>query len=75
VVPRVHSFFRWQGKVETGDESLLVIKSSRELFAAVVSAIESVHSYEVPEVIALPIIDGSANYLSWLRSSLGGETA
>lgn len=75
VIPRIHSFFHWQGKVESGDESLLVIKSSRELFASVVSAIESVHSYEVPEVIALPIVDGSAKYLNWLRSSLREDKA
>ena len=74
IVPRVQSFFHWKGKVDSGEESLLVIKSSRELFAAVAAAIESAHSYEVPEVIALPIIDGSANYLNWLRSSLGGDT-
>lgn len=71
ILPGIRSYYRWQGKLESGDEHLLLIKSSRELLPAVTAAIESAHSYEVPEVIALPIIDGSANYLAWLRSSLG----
>jgi periplasmic divalent cation tolerance protein len=71
VLPGIRSYYRWKGKLESGDEWLLLIKSSRELFPAVAAAIETAHSYEVPEVIALPIIDGSANYLAWLRSSLG----
>ena len=75
IVPQVQSLFHWQGKVDSGTESLLIIKSSRELFAAVASAIESLHSYEVPEVIALPIIEGSANYLNWLRSNLRKDQA
>lgn len=71
VLPAIRSYYRWQGKVESGDEHLLLIKSSRGLFPAVAAAIESAHAYEVPEVIALPIIDGSANYLAWLHSNLG----
>jgi periplasmic divalent cation tolerance protein len=71
VAPRVLSYYRWQGKIESSDEWLLLIKSSRELFSSVAAAIEAAHSYEVPEVIALPVVDGSANYLGWLRSSLG----
>ena len=71
VLPGIRSYYRWEGKLESAGEYLLIIKSSRGLFPAVAAAIESAHSYEVPEVIALPIIDGSANYLAWLRSSLG----
>jgi periplasmic divalent cation tolerance protein len=71
VAPGVLSYYRWKGKIESGKEWLLLIKSSRELFASVATAIEAAHSYEVPEVIALPIVDGSANYLRWLGSSLG----
>src|SRR5579872_2496091 len=74
VVPRVRSFFLWKGKVDSGDEALLLIKSSRALFPAVVSAVEAAHSYEVPEVIALPIVDGSSNYIDWLRSSIGEKS-
>jgi periplasmic divalent cation tolerance protein len=70
VAPGIRSYYQWKGHIESSDEWLLLIKTSRELFAAVAAAIETEHSYEVPEVIALPIIDGSANYMSWLRSSL-----
>jgi periplasmic divalent cation tolerance protein len=70
VVPRVRSYYRWKGDLETADECMLVIKSSRELFTAVSQALQEAHSYEVPEVLAVPIVDGSVNYLSWLRSNL-----
>jgi len=73
VIPNCHSYYHWQGKVERGSECLLQIKSSRGLFAEVSSAIQAAHSYEVPEVIALPIVDGSVNYLNWLGSSLPAE--
>jgi periplasmic divalent cation tolerance protein len=70
VAPAIRSFYRWQGKVESGSEWLLLIKSSRGLFDSVSRAIEAAHSYEVPEVIAIPIVAGSPNYLEWLRSSI-----
>jgi periplasmic divalent cation tolerance protein len=73
VIPGCHSYYHWKGKVERGSECLLQIKSSRSLFAEVAAALEAAHSYEVPEVIALPIVDGSTNYLNWLRSNLRPE--
>jgi periplasmic divalent cation tolerance protein len=71
VLPGCQSYYRWKGAIEESNEWLLLIKSSRAQFAAVRAAIERAHSYEVPEVIALPIVDGSANYLNWLRANLG----
>jgi periplasmic divalent cation tolerance protein len=73
VVPGVRSFYRWQGAVESSGEWLLLAKSSRGLFPAVSSALEQEHSYEVPEVLALPVVAGAANYLNWMMSSLGAE--
>jgi len=73
VVPGVRSFYRWQGAIESAAEWLLVVKSSRDLFAALASALEQAHSYEVPEVLALPVVEGAAKYLNWLASSLEGE--
>ncbi|HUK19743.1 MAG TPA: divalent-cation tolerance protein CutA [Bryobacteraceae bacterium] len=73
VVPGVRSFYRWQGALESAAEWLLVVKSSRDLFAALAAALEQAHSYEVPEVLALPVVEGAANYLNWLASSLEGE--
>ena len=71
VLPSVHSIYRWKGEVEEAQETQLVIKSSRGLFDAIRAEIEKLHSYELAEVIALPIVDGSDGYLEWL----GRETA
>jgi periplasmic divalent cation tolerance protein len=73
VVPRVRSFYRWKGQVEDAAECLLVIKSSRPMFDALRSALVEAHSYEVPEVVALPILDGAPEYLQWLHENLGNE--
>ena len=70
VISPVRSFYRWKGAVEDSAEWLLIIKSSRELFASLSAALESAHSYELPEIIALPVIEGSQNYLSWIEREL-----
>ena len=72
VIPRMRSFYWWQGSIESSAECLLVVKSSRALFDSVKSALASAHSYEVPEVLALPIVDGSENYMNWLESNIKG---
>jgi periplasmic divalent cation tolerance protein len=66
----VRSVYRWKDKIESGREVLLVIKTSRRRFAELQAAIKHLHSYEVPEIIALPIAAGSQGYLSWLAESL-----
>ena len=66
IVPRVNSLFWWEGKIEGDEESLLVIKTRAELFPEVVDLVKGVHSYEVPEIIALPIIGGNQDYLTWI---------
>lgn len=73
VLPRGRSFYRWQGAIEDAAEHVLVIKSSRERFAELQAVLARAHSYEVPEIIALPIIDGSAEYLGWLGQNLEKE--
>ena len=70
VVAGVRSYYRWQGAIESASECLLLIKSSRERLEALRAALEREHSYEVPEVIVLPVVDGAANYLNWLQASL-----
>jgi periplasmic divalent cation tolerance protein len=70
IVPRVRSFYRWNGAVESAEEWLLLIKSSRPLFEKLRAALQQAHSYEVPELLALPVVDGAAAYLEWLDSSL-----
>ena len=69
IVPGIRSIFRWQGKVDRADEVLLVLKSRRRHFPAIVKAVKALHSYDVPEVIALPIVEGNKDYLKWLRES------
>jgi periplasmic divalent cation tolerance protein len=71
IVPSVRSVYRWQGKIEDAAECLLVIKSRRDLFARLREAIAGMHSYEVPEVLALPVVDGSESYLAWLDREVG----
>jgi len=70
LIPSVRSIYRWKREVEDAQEIQLVIKSSRGLFDQVRAEIEKLHSYEVPEVIALPIVDGSEAYLDWLGREL-----
>jgi periplasmic divalent cation tolerance protein len=69
IVPGVDSLFRWQGELDSARESLLVVKTRASLFPDIVELIKSVHSYEVPEIIALPIIAGSEEYLEWLDNT------
>jgi periplasmic divalent cation tolerance protein len=69
----VESIYRWKGKIETAREVLLVIKSSRKHLAALQAEVQRLHSYEVPEIIALPIIAGSPAYLAWLADCLADE--
>jgi periplasmic divalent cation tolerance protein len=70
VIGPIKSFYRWQGTIETSHEWLCVIKTSVAKFAAVEAAIRELHSYEVPEIIALPIAEGSQDYLGWLGDQL-----
>jgi periplasmic divalent cation tolerance protein len=69
IVPGVDSLFRWKGKIDSVRESLLLVKTKASLFPEVVSLVKETHSYEVPEIIALPIISGSEEYLKWLDSA------
>lgn len=73
VMPRIRSFYRWQGKIEEAEEWLLVVKTSRDRFDSLRAALEAAHSYELPEVLAIPVVDGSPNYLAWLDAELAPE--
>jgi len=69
IVPRVDSLFRWKGKIDSARESLLLVKTKASLLSEIISLVKEIHSYEVPEIIALPIIGGSEDYLRWLDSA------
>jgi len=75
VLPGVRSFYRWQGAIEDSTEWLLIIKTSRGRFTELRTELERLHSYEVPELIALPIIDGSPDYLNWLDGEIRNDPA
>jgi len=70
ILGKTESIFRWQAKVETASEVLLIIKSKRPVLPRIIKFIKSRHSYEVPEIIAIPIIAGEKKYLRWLDESL-----
>lgn len=71
LIPQIRSLYTWEGRVADEKECLMALKSSRGLFAALQAEIEKQHTYSVPEIIALPIIEGSPNYLSWIAESVG----
>ena len=73
VLPEVTSVYHWKGAVEESRETLLLIKSSRPLFDRVRAEIARLHSYEVPEIIALPVVEGSQSYLQWMDGELNGS--
>ena len=70
VVPGVDSLFWWQGKLDSAKESILVIKTRASLVPEIVEIVKKVHSYEIPEIIALPITSGNADYLEWIDSNV-----
>jgi periplasmic divalent cation tolerance protein len=71
----VHSTYRWKGKVESAKEFLLLIKTTRKRFAAVSETVKQLHSYDVPEIIALGVRAGSADYLRWIADSVSDSGA
>lgn len=70
IVPEIRSTYWWKGKIETGQEALLVIKTKRSKLQALIDKVVALHSYTVPEVVAFPIIGGNPAYLKWMNDSL-----
>ncbi|MCW4008253.1 MAG: divalent-cation tolerance protein CutA [Candidatus Bathyarchaeota archaeon] len=70
IIGPVSSYFHWSGKIENAEEYLMLMKSRRDLFGKLADAVKALHSYEVPEIIALPIVDSSKSYLAWLDDCL-----
>jgi periplasmic divalent cation tolerance protein len=70
VLPNISSTYRWKGKVEHAREVLLLMKTSREKLDRLMAKVKELHSYEIPEILALPIERGSQEYLKWLEESL-----
>jgi periplasmic divalent cation tolerance protein len=70
IVDKIESLFWWQAKVDKASEVLLIVKSRKDKLAKIIAAVKSAHSYDVPEIIALPIIGGYKPYLKWINESL-----
>jgi periplasmic divalent cation tolerance protein len=70
IIPQIESVYRWQGKVETANEFLLVIKTTAGAFDNLRATLTELHSYDVPECIEIAIEDGSAAYLEWIGESV-----
>jgi periplasmic divalent cation tolerance protein len=71
LVSKIDSVFWWQGKVDKASEALLIIKSKKSKLERIIKLVKARHSYQVPEIIALPIIGGYKPYLRWLDESIG----
>jgi periplasmic divalent cation tolerance protein len=70
ILPEMESVYRWEGKIERQPEVLILVKSTREKFAELEREVRAIHSYETPEIVAVPILEVSAPYLAWLNESL-----
>ncbi len=70
IIPGITSLFWWQNKIDEQTEVLLVSKTVRAKVSALIAAVKQAHPYEVPEIIALPIVEGSEDYLRWVRDSV-----
>lgn len=70
IIPSVESFFWWEGKIDNAKEILLIIKTVKKNVPLVTKRIKELHSYKIPEIIALPIIGGNNDYLKWIRESI-----
>ena len=71
ILPQIESVYRWQGKVETAQEWLLLIKTQTEFFERVRDAVKELHSYELPECVMLEVSDSSQKYLDWIAKNTG----
>jgi len=67
IISPIRSIYSWQGRICDDKEALMILKTKRKLFKNIVARVEKLHSYDVPEIIAIPIIEGSGKYLSWLN--------
>ncbi|MBK8175591.1 MAG: divalent-cation tolerance protein CutA [Rhodospirillales bacterium] len=72
VLDGVHSIYWWQGKLNEGDEAVLILKSTRERLPMVIARAVELHSYDCPCVVALPIADGNPDYLAWIAAETSG---
>jgi periplasmic divalent cation tolerance protein len=73
ILPEMESVYRWQGKIERQSEVLLIVKTTREKFADVEREVRLLHSYDTPEIVALPVVAGSTAYMNWLAAAVKAD--
>ncbi|RKY31363.1 MAG: divalent-cation tolerance protein CutA [Candidatus Omnitrophota bacterium] len=69
IIADIHSIFWWEGKIDNSKETLLIIKTKKSRVKKLIKKVQSIHSYEVPEIITLPVIAGNKKYLNWIDES------
>jgi len=69
IIRNIRSIYRWQGNIEDDKEVLMIAKTTKKLFKALEKKVKELHSYDVPEIIAMPITEGSKDYLQWLQDA------
>lgn len=70
LLPAIRSIYRWKGEVEHADEVLVLIKTTQQTFPTLRDRIKELHTYDTPEIIAVPVVDGLADYLGWIREQV-----
>ena len=73
IIPKVDSSFWWKGKIDSSLEVLLLAKTKKKMLKGIITLVKKIHSYEVPEIIALPIVGGNKDYLNWIEKEVRGE--
>lgn len=68
IVPKIESYFWWDGEVEKDDEALLIVKTTQERFGQLMAWVKDNHPYDVPEIISVPLADGLPEYVAWVKS-------
>jgi len=71
IVKPIRSIYRWQEDIEDDTETLLIVKTQKQLFESLENRVRELHSYTVPEIIAVPVVEGSKDYLKWLEEVTG----
>ncbi|MEJ2242155.1 MAG: divalent-cation tolerance protein CutA [Candidatus Bathyarchaeota archaeon] len=70
IIENISSFFWWKGNIEEEKEVLVFMKSIRDNFEKISKRVKELHSYDIPEILSIPIVDGSSSYLDWMKSVL-----
>jgi len=71
IVPRIKSVYEWDGEIVEENESLLIIKTKQLFMDTLIERISEIHPYDIPEIIAMPVVEGNREYLNWIDSAIG----